>query len=105
MALLVYRTIQSVQIGKVNILGGHSVGYCIQKISRVHLSHSERLLHCALYRRSTLYVLARLAKCSDINGGIFENVLYIYIYICTRIYIYTWCSLPSRYIMHYIYTG
>jgi hypothetical protein len=34
------------------------------------------LLHCTLYRRATRHVLTRVAKCTDVNGGIFENVLY-----------------------------
>jgi hypothetical protein len=33
-------------------------------------------VHCALYRRATRHVLTRVAKCIDVDGGIFENVLY-----------------------------
>jgi hypothetical protein len=29
----------------------------------------------ALYRRATRYVLTRVAKCIDVDSGIFENVL------------------------------
>jgi hypothetical protein len=32
----------------------------------------------SLYRRATRYVLTRAAKCIDVDGGIFENVLYSY---------------------------
>jgi hypothetical protein len=34
--------IQSVPGGKVNILGGHSIGHSKQKIVYVHVSYSER---------------------------------------------------------------
>jgi hypothetical protein len=34
------------------------------------------LFHCTLYRRATRHVLTRVAKCIDVDGGIFENVLY-----------------------------
>jgi hypothetical protein len=34
------------------------------------------LFHCTLYRRATHHVLTRVAKCIDIDGGIFGNVLY-----------------------------
>jgi hypothetical protein len=48
----------------------------------VHVSYSERFpnfhctAHCTLYRRATRHVLTRVAKCIDVDGGIFENVLY-----------------------------
>jgi hypothetical protein len=29
----------------------------------------------SLYRRATRHVLTRVAKCIDVDGGIFENVL------------------------------
>ncbi|PNF35700.1 hypothetical protein B7P43_G16990, partial [Cryptotermes secundus] len=32
--------------------------------------------HDTLYRRATRYVLARVTKSIDVEGGIFENVLY-----------------------------
>jgi hypothetical protein len=34
------------------------------------------LVHYTLYRRATRHVLTRVAKCIDVDGGIFENVLY-----------------------------
>jgi hypothetical protein len=34
------------------------------------------LLYSTLYRRATRHVLTRVAKCIDVDGGIFENVLY-----------------------------
>jgi hypothetical protein len=30
----------------------------------------------SLYRRATRHVLTRVAECIDVDGGIFENVLY-----------------------------
>jgi hypothetical protein len=33
-------------------------------------------LYSTLYRRATRHVLTRVAKCIDVDGGIFENVLY-----------------------------
>jgi hypothetical protein len=30
----------------------------------------------SLYRQATRHVLTRVAKCIDVDGGIFENVLY-----------------------------
>jgi hypothetical protein len=30
----------------------------------------------SLYRRATRHVFTRLAKCIDVDGGIFENALY-----------------------------
>jgi hypothetical protein len=32
-------------------------------------------IHCTLYRRATRHVLTQVAKCIDVDGGIFENVL------------------------------
>jgi hypothetical protein len=31
---------------------------------------------CTLYRRATRHVLTRVAKCIEVDGAIFENVLY-----------------------------
>jgi hypothetical protein len=33
-------------------------------------------LYSTTYRRATCHVLIRVAKCIDVDGGIFENVLY-----------------------------
>jgi hypothetical protein len=41
--------------------------------SEIELFHCT--VHCTLYRRATHHVL-RVAKCIDVYGGIFENVLY-----------------------------
>jgi hypothetical protein len=70
--------------GKVNILGGNSIGHSKQKcictcvlfrtVSEVELFHCT--VHCTLYRRATRHVLPRVAKCIDVDGEIFENVLY-----------------------------
>jgi hypothetical protein len=32
-------------------------------------------MYSTLYRRATRHVLRRVAKCTDVHGGIFENVL------------------------------
>jgi hypothetical protein len=67
---------------EVNILGGHSIGHSKQKSVYVHVSYSERfsrqLFHCIVYtvQRATRHVLTRVAKCTDVDGGIFKNVLY-----------------------------
>jgi hypothetical protein len=43
-SLFVYRcSIPSVPGGKVNILGGHSIGHSKQKSVYVHVSYSERV--------------------------------------------------------------
>jgi hypothetical protein len=42
--ILIVFIIQSVSDGKVNILGGHSIGHSKQKIVYVHVSYSERFL-------------------------------------------------------------
>jgi hypothetical protein len=33
-------------------------------------------VQCTLYRGATRHVLTRAANCIDVDGGIFENVLY-----------------------------
>jgi hypothetical protein len=33
-------------------------------------------LYSTLYRRATRHVLTRVANCIDVDGGIFENILY-----------------------------
>ncbi|PNF31055.1 hypothetical protein B7P43_G17681 [Cryptotermes secundus] len=44
--------------------------------------HRAISLNCTLYftgtlcRRATHHVLTRVAKCIDVDGGIFENILY-----------------------------
>jgi hypothetical protein len=43
-------------------------------VSEIELFHCT--VHCTLYRRVPRYVLARVAKCIDIDGGILENILY-----------------------------
>jgi hypothetical protein len=43
-------------------------------VSELELFHCT--VHCTLYRRATRHVLTRVAKCIDVDGGIFENVLY-----------------------------
>jgi hypothetical protein len=69
--------IQNVPGGKVSILGGHSIGHSNQKhcmyICPIPNGFRDRpiSLYSTLYRRAT-----RLAKCIDVDGGIFGNVLY-----------------------------
>jgi hypothetical protein len=56
-----------------------------KKIVYVHVCYSERFprqsyltvqytVHCK--ERATRHVLTRVAKCIDVDSGIFENVLY-----------------------------
>jgi hypothetical protein len=62
-------------------VGGHSIGHskkmCIctcvlfQPVSDVELFHCT--VHSTLYRRATRHDLTRVAKCIDVDGGIFEN--------------------------------
>jgi hypothetical protein len=40
----IYTHTQGVQGGKVNILGGHTIGHFKQKIVYVHVSYSDRFL-------------------------------------------------------------
>jgi hypothetical protein len=73
-------TIQSAPVGKVHILGGHSIGHSKEKmristcVLFLTVSGAE-LLHCTDEQHS-IHVLTRVAKCIDVDGGIFENVLY-----------------------------
>jgi hypothetical protein len=71
--------------GKVNILGDYSSGHSKQKncictcvlfrtVFEIELFHYT--VHCTLYRRATRRVLTRVAKCINVDSGIFENVLY-----------------------------
>jgi hypothetical protein len=74
--------------GMVSTLGGHSIGHSkkiyictcdlFRTVSEIELFHvitriKERQ---DTLRRKTRYVLTRVAKCIDFDGGIFENVLY-----------------------------
>jgi hypothetical protein len=36
-------------------------------------SRRKDQVHCTLYRRATRHALTRVAKCIDVDGGIFEN--------------------------------
>jgi hypothetical protein len=63
----------------VNILGGHSIGDCKKKkcvCTCVLLRTVSEIERISLYRRATRHVFTRVAKCVDVDGGIFENVLY-----------------------------
>jgi hypothetical protein len=71
--------IQDIPVGKVNILGRHSIEQSEQKIVLrrcVLLRTVSEIVHCTLYRRATRHVLTGVAKCIDVDGGIFGNVLY-----------------------------
>jgi hypothetical protein len=46
----------------------------IRTVSEMELFHCT--VHCTLYRRATRSVLTRVAKRIDVDGGIFENILY-----------------------------
>jgi hypothetical protein len=79
---------QSVPGGKVNILGDHSICHSEQKSVYVQCSipngfldraislYSSLDVHQDALRRATHHVLTRVAKCIDVDGGIFSNVLY-----------------------------
>jgi hypothetical protein len=44
-------------------------------VSEIELiSLYSTVLYCTLYRRATRHVLTRVAKCIDVDGGMFENV-------------------------------
>jgi hypothetical protein len=75
---LMYLFIQSVPGGKGNILGGHSIGHAKQKVCVYvcPIPNGFRDTAISLYRRATRHVLTRAAKCIDVAGGIFGNVLY-----------------------------
>jgi hypothetical protein len=45
----------------------------LRTVSEIELFHCT--IHCTLYRRATRHVLTRVAKCTDVDGGIFETVL------------------------------
>jgi hypothetical protein len=38
------------------------------------VSEIQYTVHCTLHRRAKRHVLTRVAKCIDVDGGIFENV-------------------------------
>jgi oligoribonuclease (3'-5' exoribonuclease) len=72
--------IQNVPGGKVNILGGHSIGHSKQEVYMYMcpIPNSFRDRAISLYTVQTLatrHVFTRVAKCIDVDGGIFENVL------------------------------
>jgi hypothetical protein len=78
------KIIQNVPRGRVSILGGHSIGNSKQKCictSVIFGTFSEiDLFHCTVlrqdaFRRATCCVLTRVAKYTDVDGGIFENIL------------------------------
>jgi hypothetical protein len=70
--------IHDVSGGKVNILGGHSIGHSKQKryMYMCPIPHGFRGTALSLYRRATRHIITRVAKCIDVDGGIVKNVLY-----------------------------
>jgi hypothetical protein len=64
--------IQSVPGRKINILGGHSRDDLLDHIMDAIACIKERQ---DKLRRATCHVLTRVAKCIDVDGGIFENLL------------------------------
>jgi hypothetical protein len=74
--------IQGVPGGKVNIFGSHNIGHSKQESVYVRVSYSEWLHVIArikerrdALRRATRHVLTLVAKCIDVDGGIFEKKL------------------------------
>jgi hypothetical protein len=63
---------------KVNILRSHSIGHSKQKMYMYMcpIRNGFRDRAISRYRRATRHVLTRVAKCIDVDGGIFESVLY-----------------------------
>jgi hypothetical protein len=64
---------------KINILGGHTIGHSKQKkvyMSVCPIPNSFRDRIISLCRRPTRHVLTQVAKCIDVDGRIFENILY-----------------------------
>jgi hypothetical protein len=59
-----------------DILSKKCVCICVlfRTVPEMELFHWT--VHCTLYRRATRHVPTRVAKCIDVDGGIFENVLY-----------------------------
>jgi hypothetical protein len=50
-----------------------------REMGRHRCVHRETVgctVDCILYRRATRHVFTRVAKCIDVDDGIFENVLY-----------------------------
>jgi hypothetical protein len=58
-AISIARTIQSVPGGKLNILGGHSIGHSKQKSVYVHVSYSER------FPRYSYFTVQYTIHCTD----------------------------------------
>jgi hypothetical protein len=77
MTLSVTETIQNVPEGKINIPGGHSISLSKQKVHMYMcpIPNGFRDTAISLYRRATRHALTRVAKCIDVDGGIFENVI------------------------------
>jgi hypothetical protein len=62
------KSVKCVPRGKV------STWEVIVTVSEVQLFYCTVV--CTLYGRATRHVLTRVAKCTDVDGGIFETVLY-----------------------------
>jgi hypothetical protein len=60
-----------------NVPGGHSIGHAKQKlyVYMCPVPNGFRDRTVSLYRRATRHVLTRVAKCIDIDGGVFVNLL------------------------------
>jgi hypothetical protein len=68
---------QVVPEGKASSLGSHSIGHSKQKNFMCPIPNGFRDRVISLYRRAARHVLTRVAKCIDVDSGIFENVLYL----------------------------
>jgi hypothetical protein len=64
--------------GRINILGGHSICYSKQKFYMCVCSVPNLLRDAAssLNRLATRHVFTRVVKCTDVDGGNFESLLY-----------------------------
>jgi hypothetical protein len=84
-----YNAIYSVPRGKVSILGGHSTSHFQQKTKiicgfqdkavilskkkKMYMMSKIKLFQCTDEKHA---ITSRVAKCIDVDGGIFENVLH-----------------------------
>jgi hypothetical protein len=69
---------QSVPGEKVNILGGDTTGFSKRKKVYMYMCpipNGFRDRAISLYRRATRHILTRVARCTNVDGGSFENVI------------------------------
>jgi hypothetical protein len=77
--LLNFGTIQSVPVEKMNIVG-HSIGHSKQKIYMyiclIQNGFQDRAVDVIAHIKEHQDALRRVARCIDVDGGIFKIVLY-----------------------------